>query len=52
MIFQGYVGDNLNAHIKKEHYNMPHKSEIVADMARAQLFSKLDASQGYSTKCS
>jgi len=37
----------LNARIKREHYHLPHKSEIVADMAGAQFFSKLDASQGF-----
>ena len=34
---------DLNAHIKREHYHFPHKSEMVADMAEAQFFSKLDA---------
>ena len=38
---------NLNAYIKREHHHLPHKSEIVADMAGAQFFSKLDASQGF-----
>ena len=38
---------DLNAHIKREHYHLPHKSEIVADMAGAKFFSKLDASQGF-----
>ena len=39
--------NDLNAHIKREHYHLPHKSKIVADMAGAQFFSKLDASQGF-----
>ena len=37
----------LNAHIKREHYHLSHKSEIVADMAAAKFFSKRDASQGF-----
>jgi len=36
---------DLNAYIKREHYHLPHKSEIIADMAGAQVFFKLDASQ-------
>ena len=33
--------------LRGEHYHLPHKSEIVADMAGAQIFFKLDASQGF-----
>ena len=37
---------DLNNHIKKEHYHLPDKSEIAADMSRAEFLFKLDASQG------
>ena len=39
--------NDLNARIKSEHYHLPHKSDIVADMAGAQFFYKLDAAQGF-----
>ena len=32
---------DLNAHLKREEYHLPHKSANVADMERTQFFSKL-----------
>jgi hypothetical protein len=37
----------LNIYIKREHYHLPHKSEILSEMAGAKFFSKLDAAQGF-----
>ena len=38
---------DLNQAIKREHFPLQTADEIVADMAGAQYFSKLDASPGY-----
>ena len=38
---------DLNANIKREHYQIPTRDEITSEMAGAQFFSKLDASQGF-----
>jgi hypothetical protein len=38
---------DLNKYIRREHHYLPHKSEILSEMAGAQYFSKLDASQGF-----
>ena len=38
---------NLNEAVKREHFPMQNADEIIADMAGAQYFSKLDASSGY-----
>ena len=39
--------NDLNKVILREHRHLPHKSEIFAEMAGAQYFTKLDASQGF-----
>ena len=38
---------DLNKCIKREHYHLPHKSEILGEMTNAEVFSKLDATQGF-----
>lgn len=38
---------DLNQCIKREHYHLPHKSEILSEMAGAKFFSKMDAAQGF-----
>lgn len=38
---------DLNASIKREHYQIPKREEITSEMTGAQYFSKLDASQGF-----
>lgn len=38
---------DLNANIKREHYQIPTRDEITREMAGAKYFSKLDASQGF-----
>ena len=38
---------DLNQAIKREHFPLQTADEIVADIAGAQDFSKLDASSGY-----
>ena len=38
---------DLNANIKREHYQIPTRDEITSEMAGAKYFSKLDASQGF-----
>ena len=38
---------DLNQAIKREHFPLQTADEIVADMAGAQYFSKLDALSGY-----
>ncbi|KAI3359277.1 hypothetical protein L3Q82_002792 [Scortum barcoo] len=38
---------DLNANIKREHYQIPTRDEITSEMAGAKFFSKLDASQGF-----
>jgi hypothetical protein len=37
----------LNKAIKREHYKLPTREEVMAQFANAQYFSKLDASQGF-----
>ncbi|KAG1938993.1 retrotransposable element [Pimephales promelas] len=38
---------DLNENIKREHYQIPKREEILSDMAGANYFSKLDASHGF-----
>ena len=38
---------DLNKCIKREHHHIPHKVDIISDLAGAKHFSKLDASQGF-----
>ncbi|KAK2178573.1 hypothetical protein NP493_538g00007 [Ridgeia piscesae] len=38
---------DLNEYIRREHYHLPHRSEIVSEMADARYFTKMDASQGF-----
>lgn len=38
---------DLNANIKREHYQIPKHEEITSEMTGARFFSKLDASQGF-----
>ncbi|KAK7933488.1 hypothetical protein WMY93_004384 [Mugilogobius chulae] len=38
---------DLNENIKREHYQIPKREEILSDMAGARYFSKLDASHGF-----
>ncbi len=38
---------DLNANIKREHYQIPTRDEITSEMAGAKFFIKLDASQGF-----
>uniref|UniRef100_A0A8C6LCJ1 ribonuclease H n=1 Tax=Nothobranchius furzeri TaxID=105023 RepID=A0A8C6LCJ1_NOTFU len=38
---------DLNDNIKREHYLLPTREEIVSEMSGATLFSKLDASHGF-----
>ena len=38
---------DLNDNIKREHYQIPKREEIIREMAGARYFSKLDASQGF-----
>ena len=38
---------DLNENIRREHYQIPKREEIMSEMASAKLFSKLDASQGF-----
>ncbi len=38
---------DLNEYIMREHYRIPTRSEITANMAGAKFFSKLDASSGF-----
>ena len=35
----------LNKYVMSQHYHLPHKSEMLSDMADAQYFSKLNAVQ-------
>ena len=37
----------LNKYVMRQHYHLPHKSEMLSDMADAQYFSKLNAVQGF-----
>ncbi|GAA6101343.1 uncharacterized protein K02A2.6-like [Tachysurus ichikawai] len=38
---------DLNENIKREHYQIPKREEILSDMAGAKYFSKLDTSHGF-----
>ncbi|KAL0153721.1 hypothetical protein M9458_050974 [Cirrhinus mrigala] len=38
---------DLNHNIKREHYQIPKREEIMNEMAGAKYFTKLDASQGF-----
>ena len=38
---------DLNRAVKREHYKMPTREEIMAQFAGAKYFSKLDAAQGF-----
>ncbi|KAL0151936.1 hypothetical protein M9458_052743, partial [Cirrhinus mrigala] len=38
---------DLNDNIKREHYQIPKREEIMNEMAGAKYFTKLDASQGF-----
>ena len=38
---------DLNKNIKREHFHLPTKTEITAEMAGAKWFTKLDASNGF-----
>ncbi|XP_026050672.1 uncharacterized protein K02A2.6-like [Astatotilapia calliptera] len=38
---------DLNENIKREHYQIPKREEIMSEMAGAKFFSKLDASHGF-----
>ena len=38
---------NLNKEIKRHHFHLPTKDEILASMSNARLFTKLDASNAY-----
>ena len=38
---------DLNRAIKRQHYKLPTREEIMANFAGAKVFSKLDASQGF-----
>ena len=37
----------LNEYIRREHYHLPHRSEILSEMADARYFTKMDASQWF-----
>ena len=38
---------DLNEYIRREHYHLPHRSEILSEMADARYFTKMDTSQGF-----
>ena len=38
---------NLNRAIKREHFKLPTREEIMSQFANAKYFSKLDASSGF-----
>jgi len=38
---------DLNESVKREHYPIPRKDDIIAEMVNATVFSKLDASHGF-----
>ena len=38
---------DLNEYIRREHYHLPNRSEILSEMADARYFTKMDASQGF-----
>lgn len=38
---------DLNSNIRREHYQIPTREEIISEMAGAKFFTKLDASQGF-----
>ena len=37
----------LNEYTRREHCHLPHRSEILSEMADARYFTKMDASQGF-----
>ena len=38
---------DLNEYIRRKHYHLLHRSEIISEMAVARYFTKMDASQGF-----
>ena len=38
---------NLNKSIKREHYKLPTRDEVIAQFTNAKIFTKLDASNGF-----
>ena len=38
---------DLNQYIRREHYHLPHRSDIFSEMADARYFTNMDASQGF-----
>ena len=42
---------DLNRAIKREHYKLPTREEVMAQFSNARYFSKLDASQGFWQLC-
>ena len=38
---------DLNEYTRREHCHLPHRSEILSEMAHARYFTKMDASQGF-----
>ena len=38
---------DLNEYIRREHCHLPHRSEILSEMADARYFAKMDAPQGF-----
>jgi len=38
---------DLNEYIRREHYHLQQRSEIIGEMADARYFTKMDASQGF-----
>ena len=38
---------DLNEYIRREHCHLPHRSEILSEMADARYFTQMDASQGF-----
>ena len=38
---------DLNKAVKRQHYKLPTREEIMAQFSGAKIFSKLDASQGF-----
>ena len=41
------VPQDLNRAIKRQHYKLPTREEIMVNFAGAKVFSRLDASQGF-----
>jgi len=38
---------DLNANMKREHYQIPKTEEIISEMTGAKYFSKIDTSHGF-----